>query len=471
MLQRALLTAHISLLRFDDKDVEIFESNILPRTKTEFLRLRRDIDLTIREVGKELGYGPMYIKATQVGYLDCLDQQRAADNAGQAQPQSQNHVQDAPHPHGRRLFSRYRSQDAENNIERGNNGDENGGANPNTISGLRSSDKVQEDLAAVSKRLQEELGAETPIRPESIPPESRGQNPSGIATPASPLSPTVVPTTVGTSASTRAPGSPIKTTSLLPKHWKHPHDGTSTKGETTKAEAGMDDSKHGPKSPSSKSKITAPHPQETSPPKSKYGPTIMKQHFEEFQMVQRDVFVELLTSTYPGDDARLMLHEPGPSILEMYGGDRLNGTVEEGDLNSRLSRINDMKGFNRLLDLQDAHSPRSRVRTSRPFPFNLLPFADPLADLDVEKGKRKSRRNSDDSFQGTEDEDNDDFDDDEAEELRKQKVKEEQDENQEDHRAKGKGKDDDDSSSIGPTPEFKNNETLVRVYSLMFAWE
>ncbi|KAG8810558.1 hypothetical protein FRC17_002882, partial [Serendipita sp. 399] len=54
-LQRTLLTAHISLLRFDEQDVEVFRDDILPPTKISFARLRRDIDLTIREVGAAMG--------------------------------------------------------------------------------------------------------------------------------------------------------------------------------------------------------------------------------------------------------------------------------------------------------------------------------------------------------------------------------------------------------------------------------
>jgi hypothetical protein len=47
MLQRNLITAHISLTCLGEKDVRNFQQDILPPTKLAFTWLRRDIDLAI----------------------------------------------------------------------------------------------------------------------------------------------------------------------------------------------------------------------------------------------------------------------------------------------------------------------------------------------------------------------------------------------------------------------------------------
>jgi hypothetical protein len=52
-----------------------------------------------------------------------------------------------------------------------------------------------------------------------------------------------------------------------------------------------------------------------------------------------------------------------------------------------------------------------------------------------------------------------------------------EDEDDSDEKVQGKkGVSDDDEidldeTSVGPTPQFRRNQTLVRVYSLLFAWE
>ncbi len=75
-LQSNLITAHVSLERFDEQDVHVIRDLVLPATQTAFNRLRRDIDLTIRDIGSQLGCKPMYIPTTQTGYLELLARER-----------------------------------------------------------------------------------------------------------------------------------------------------------------------------------------------------------------------------------------------------------------------------------------------------------------------------------------------------------------------------------------------------------
>lgn len=75
-LQSNLITAHVSLERFDEQDVHVIRDLVLPATQTAFNRLRRDIDLTIRDIGSQLGCKPMYIPTTQTGYLEFLARER-----------------------------------------------------------------------------------------------------------------------------------------------------------------------------------------------------------------------------------------------------------------------------------------------------------------------------------------------------------------------------------------------------------
>ena len=75
-LQSNLITAHVSLERFDEQDVDVIRDVVLPATQPAFNRLRRDVDLTIREIGSQLGCKPMYIPTTQTGYLEFLARER-----------------------------------------------------------------------------------------------------------------------------------------------------------------------------------------------------------------------------------------------------------------------------------------------------------------------------------------------------------------------------------------------------------
>ena len=342
-LQRTLITAHISLLRFDEQDIEIFRDDILPPTKLAFTRLRRDIDLTIREIGAALGCGPMYIEVTQTGYLECLDQQRAAAAAG-----------------GTHALQQHASAKAAKSAteKRGNHGEQDQEDEGSELDG----DNIAENLMDVTRRLQAEMGTETPFRTE----ETRPGTPSQVH----PATPTVVGSTaIGTAGTAKDKGSPISPKSPLPKQ-----EATRLPGTT-----GPDAAK-----------------------KSKYGPHMIKQHFDEFEAAQKGVLVEQLTSTDLGEDSLLKLHEPGPSIGDLYGGDFLRGDVEEGD----------------------------------------LPFLTPSKKTSVKTSKPNTRPSS---IHQTEQE------------------SEERDEEEE--------RDGDEDSSIGPTSQFLRNQTLVRVYSLLFAWE
>ncbi|KIM23580.1 hypothetical protein M408DRAFT_253625 [Serendipita vermifera MAFF 305830] len=343
MLQRTLITAHISLLRFDDQDVEVFRDDILPPTKIAFTRLRRDIDLTIREIGTALGCGPMFIEATQSGYLECLDRERAAAMAGKAPPVERKATAKA---------ASTTSKGPENQDEEETAGDD-----------------VAENLLSVAKRLQLELGTETPGQIEYTHPDT----------------PTQATTTVG---ATTAIGTA----------------GTNAKG------------KGSPISP--KTPVPADRaPVESLEPKSskkKYGPEMIRTHFEEFEAAQKDILIDILTSSDLGDDATLKIHEPGPSVHELYGGDYLRGDVEEGDI----------PGLT-LKRSKSSNTPAAR---------SLAPVSTKQEAKVDEENPPEKRDSSDSPIEDDED-------------------------------------DDEDSSLVGPTPQFKRNETLVRVYSLLFAWD
>jgi hypothetical protein len=340
MLQRNLIAAHISLLRLDKKDVETFRQEILPCTKLSFTRLRRDIDLTIREIGDSLGCGPMFIEATQSGYLECLDQQKAAAQAGR------------------------RSQ----SLRRGSSGRTNrstSSEHPEEQSRrYRTGDAVAENLFKVSKRLQLELGTETPAQTR-------------------PGTPTQGSTTVGGSTAIGTAGSNAK-------------------------DKGSPISPNFPLSPN-----TAPL-SDPRPPKKKYGPTMIKAHFEEFEAAQKDVLIEILTFTHPDEETGLKIHEPGPSVSELYGGDFLRGDMEQGDLPESVAKRR--KG--------------SKVTPMSTFFSRLRHKAKGDEEIPSEKA--------------TDENDNDG----------------EESDSDEDH-----------STNVEPTPLAKRNETLVRIYSLLFAWE
>jgi hypothetical protein len=329
-LQRNLITAHISLLSFDEQDTEIFRDDILPPTRIAFARLRRDIDLTIREIGEALGVGPMFIEATQSGYLECLDRERAAALA-------------AKMPQLERTVSGKTAPAAEDD------GDEQEESN-------LTSDDIAGNLFNVSKRLQMEMGTETPV-PEDAP-----------------STPTQANTTVAETTAIGTPGAKEKGSPISPK-----------------------------------SPLPAAPTVETS--KGKYGPAMMRAHFEEFEAIQKDVLVDILTSSDPGGNTGLKIHEPGPSVSELYGGDYLRGDVEEGDLPDLIAK---------------------RRKASK----NMAPRSIPPLSV-------KSEGKSDEENPSTPNEELD--------------VEVEVE--------------DDHSSAVGPTPQFRRNQTLVRVYSLLFAWE
>lgn len=341
MLQRNLIAAHISLLRLDKKDVETFRQEILPCTRLSFTRLRRDIDLTIREIGDSLGCGPMFIEATQSGYLECLDQQRAVAQAGQ------------------------RSQ----SLRRGSSGR----TNLSTLSEhpeeqsrrCHTGDSIAENLFKVSKRLQLELGTETPA-------QTRPGTPTQVNTAAGGS------TAIGTAGSNaQEKGSPISSNFPL-------------------------------------SSNTAPI-SDPRPPKKKYGPTMIKAHFGEFETAQKDVLIGILTSTDPGQETDLKIYEPGPSVSELYGGDFLRGDMEQGDLPEPAAK---------------RHKASKKDRPMSTF-FSRLRHK---AKGDEETPSNKAVDENDDD--GNESDSEDDRD-----------------------------------AHVEPTPQAKRNETLVRIYSLLFAWE
>lgn len=64
--------------------------------------------------------------------------------------------------------------------------------------------------------------------------------------------------------------------------------------------------------------------------KDRYGAHVLRRDFEDFQAAQKDVLHTMLTSADPGEGA-LRIHEPLPSVQQLYGSDYLRGDVEEGD--------------------------------------------------------------------------------------------------------------------------------------------
>jgi hypothetical protein len=358
MLQQALITAHISLQRLDDKDVKIFRDHVLPPTKLAFTRLRRDIDLTIREIGASLGCGPMFIEATQSGYLELLDQQRAASDAGKPQPLRHSTSE-------RTLFEKAHEIVPEK--KRKNSTTDRDEVKEERID-------LRTNLFNVAKRLQQELGAETPARSEY----TRPSTPT-TQTPHSPVVGGATPgetTAVTTPHNTKVQNSPTSNKHILPF--------TSTGGQPTQSS------------------------------KPKYGPTRMKAHFEEFETAQKEVFTHLLTTTEEFEGAQLRVHEPGPSISELYGGDYLRGDAEEGDLPDQKEKKN-----------------KTQIPPSS--------SAKPGTASELEEGVAKlANEHVEDESGGEESDDSEDSDVD---------------------------------GSNEPTPQFKRNETLVRVYSLLFAWE
>lgn len=354
-LQRTLLTAHISLMRFEEKDVEVFRDDILPPTRLAFMKLRRDIDMTIREIGGALGCGPMFIAATQSGYLECLDQQRAATMAGKAPTlQRANTIKALP-------SDEQKTKPTTTVTE----------AEP---TGAQSPDDdqvedVEAKLRSVTQRLQRELGTETPIT---------GAGETGTNTP------------------THAPG-------------------TLTGSTNVNTMLSSDKIKGSPATP--KSPLPATGAPDTTDPsseksKQKYGPDMMKTHFEEFKAKQKDILVQLLTTADPGTNPMLKIDEPGPSISELYGGDYLRGNIQEGDLPSAWEK--------------SRKSTQPTPAQSKPESVMDVNLAEDEDDSDEKVSKKRV------------------LDDDEI---------------------------DLDETSVGPTPQVKRNETLVRVYSLLFAWE
>ncbi|KAF8591763.1 hypothetical protein K439DRAFT_1326105 [Ramaria rubella] len=72
-LQQALITAHSSLGGVEKQDVKLFREQFLPGTVIAFNKLRRAVDLTIRDLGDELGCSPMVIPMTEEIYNEFMD--------------------------------------------------------------------------------------------------------------------------------------------------------------------------------------------------------------------------------------------------------------------------------------------------------------------------------------------------------------------------------------------------------------
>jgi len=75
---QALITAHSSLIGVERQDMELFKEKFLPETIEAFCRLRRSIDLTIRDLGSQLGFQPMIIPATEARYKEFMDVEHSA---------------------------------------------------------------------------------------------------------------------------------------------------------------------------------------------------------------------------------------------------------------------------------------------------------------------------------------------------------------------------------------------------------
>ena len=72
-LLQALITAHSSLSGVGKHDGELFKERFLPGAIAAFSKLRRAVDLTIRDLGNELGRSPMVIPLTQARYDEYMD--------------------------------------------------------------------------------------------------------------------------------------------------------------------------------------------------------------------------------------------------------------------------------------------------------------------------------------------------------------------------------------------------------------
>jgi hypothetical protein len=72
-LIQALITAHSSLSGVEKQDKELFKRRFLPGAIASFSRLRRAVDLTIRDLGNELGGRPMVIPMTQAKHSEWMD--------------------------------------------------------------------------------------------------------------------------------------------------------------------------------------------------------------------------------------------------------------------------------------------------------------------------------------------------------------------------------------------------------------
>jgi hypothetical protein len=199
---------------------------------------------------------------------------------------------------------------------------------------------------------------------------------------------------------------------------------------------------------------------------------MIKHHFDQFQTAQKDIFVRLLTTSDPGLHTQLKLNEPGPSISELYGGDFLRGNQDDLDVDtitktggrSRRSSLRSRKSSLTKSRKSSASNLKKQASTNKLSPFPSMPV--PMTPMDVESGgggnvgsNQPYSNHPYSQGHGVEVElVDDDFDD--AEEER---------------RIKDKKRDKisfwESASSIGPTPEFKTSETLVRVFSLLVAWE
>jgi len=296
-LQSNLITAHVSLQRFDEQDVDVIRDLVLPATQAAFNRLRRDIDLTIRDIGGQLGCKPMYIPTTQTGYLEFLAREREA-------------VQCA------------RSKSAESKVSRGPR------RGTLTMLGLDHGDTQGPslpDLDDVARRLAMEATAETPLR-------------TAFNTP-----------TVGSPTLTRSP-SRIRTDL----------EGPTAAGTAAAHSSILEESpKESPISPKKRLPVI-PVPEAV---KEKYGAHVLKQDFEDFETAQKDVLHTILTSADPGDGT-LRIHEPLPSVQQLYGGDYLRGDVEEGDYPMDLIRRRMHRGSTKATSTASTIDERNQYHES-----------------------------------------------------------------------------------------------------------
>lgn len=262
-LQSNLITAHVSLQRFDEQDEDIIRNLVLPATQAAFFRLRRDIDLTIRDIGDQLGCKPMYIPTTQTGYIEFLDRER---EFAQCTRSKSAKIRD--------MRKRRRGSLTAVGTD---SGDTHGTLVP--------------DLDDVARRLALETTAETPPK---------------------------------TAVNTPAADSPILTRTASRVR-------TDLEGPTTEGTAGTRSSL--PKAPPTQSPVSTKKLPVFRVPdaiKEKYGAHVLKQDFEDFETAQKDVLHTILTSG-DSEDGTLRIHEPLPSVQQLYGGDYLRGDVEEGD--------------------------------------------------------------------------------------------------------------------------------------------